>query len=822
MALILESLQCKFNVMLKNYITMALRNLIKHKGFSFINIAGLSIGISCCLLLALYIQDEMSYDKHHTDVNNIYRIITEFHNDKGLDRLQTASPPIALGMRDDLPEVENAARMLNPPGVAENLIKYGSSIFYIPKGYLADASLFDVLTYDFIEGNPKKALVHANSVVITETLSKKLFGTDPALNKLINISQGGPAGDFKVTGVIKENHKSHVNPNFIVSMTSSGWGDYMRSPAAQGEWAGQNFVPSYLRLVPGHNKEEVVKKMNQVLLKYGAEDMKALGFTKTLDLELVKDIYLKSDVGQNPRITYLYVIASIAVFILLIACINFMNLSTAKATSRASEIGVRKVMGAYRSSLIGQILGEAMVLVIISILVSVVMMQMALPFFNQLTGKNISFGTENLLYFGSALAIITLITGLVAGSYPAFYLSSFQPAQVLKGKSALSDTSGWLRQSLVVFQFMIGIILVCGMIIIGKQLDFMENKYLGFESNAKIVLPLRTASAQKNYFTLQQELSRNSSVKQLSAADYMPGSFIWSDFSLYTRGGNMDNAILHRINRVDFGYIELLGLKIIAGRSFTDNREVESNGKVIINRTGAKALGFDPEQAVGQELYSEYQGEKQTYQIIGVLEDYHQVTLKEKINPILLMIKPAGRNYDYAIATLASGKFDETIATIEKTWKSLINDTPFEYSFLDQDIQKQYDEDRKVSKIISSFTIIAMLISCLGLYGLSTYMAERRFKEIGVRKVMGASVNQIVGLMSKEFVRLVIIAIVISVPLALYAMNKWLEGFEYKIQIDALVFVYAGIAALTVALLTVSFESVKAAMGNPVDSLRNE
>ena len=249
---------------------------------------------------------------------------------------------------------------------------------------------------------------------------------------------------------------------------------------------------------------------------------------------------------------------------------------------------------------------------------------------------------------------------------------------------------------------------------------------------------------------------------------------------------------------------------------------MESNGKVIINRTGAKALGFDPEQAVGQELYSEYQGEKQTYQIIGVLEDYHQVTLKEKINPILLMIKPAGRNYDYAIATLASGKFDETIATIEKTWKSLINDTPFEYSFLDQDIQKQYDEDRKVSKIISSFTIIAMLISCLGLYGLSTYMAERRFKEIGVRKVMGASVNQIVGLMSKEFVRLVIIAIVISVPLALYAMNKWLEGFEYKIQIDALVFVYAGIAALTVALLTVSFESVKAAMGNPVDSLRNE
>ena len=808
--------------MLKNYIIIAVRNLLKHKAFSFINIAGLSIGISCCLLLALYVQDEMSYDKYHNKVDDVYRIITEFHMEKGLDRLRTASPPIALAMRDDLPEVENAARLLNPPGVAQNLIKYETNIFYVTDGYLADSSLFDVLTFDFKEGNPKKALVEANSVVITESLSKKLFGDESALNKVIYISQGGPAGDFKVTGVILENHKSHVNPSFMVSMTSAGWGDYIRSAEAQGEWAGQNFIPSYLRLVRGHNKDEVVRKMNQVLVKYGSEDMKALGLYKTLDLELVKDIYLKSDVGQSPRITYVYVIASIAVFILLIACINFMNLSTAKATKRASEIGVRKVMGAYRSSLIGQILGEAMVIVVISILVSVIIMQLTLPYFNQLTGKSITFSTENLIYIGSSLLIITLVTGLVAGSYPAFYLSAFQPAQVLKGKFALSNTSGWLRQSLVVFQFMIGITLVCGMIIIGKQLTFMENKNLGFDSNSKIILPLRTESAQKNYFTLQKELIRNSSVKQVSAADYMPGSFVWSDFALYTQGGNMDKAVLHLVNRVDFGYIELLGLKLIAGRSFTDNRELESAGKVIVNRSGIKALGLEPEQAIGQELFSEWQGQKQTYQIIGVMEDYHQVTLKEKINPILFLVKAQGRNYDYAIVKIEAGNFDETIAAIEKTWKSQVSDTPFEYSFLDENIQKQYDEDRKVSAIISSFTVIAMLISCLGLYGLSSYMAERRFKEIGVRKVLGASVNQIVGLMSKEFVKLVIIALVVSIPLALYGMNKWLEGFEYKIKIDVLVFAYAGVAALTVALVTVSFESIKAAMGNPVDSLRNE
>ncbi len=808
--------------MIRNYIKIALRNMVRNKTYSLINIFGLSMGVACCLLLALYIQDEYSYDRHQVEVQNLYRIITDFKSDKGLNKLATCSPPIAMAMRDELPEVESAARLVNPPGVSQNLIRYENNIFYETNGFLADSTLFEVLTYDLIEGNPANALVHANSVVISESMAKKLFGDNSALDKTIFISQGGPSGDFKITGVFREYSKSHINANFFISMTSSGWAEYIRSSEAQGEWAGQNFIPSYVRLSANHDVNAVIKKMNEVLIKYGSEDMKALGMTKTLSLEPVKDIYLKSDIGKSPRITYIYVIATIAVFILLIACINFMNLSTAKATKRASEIGVRKVMGAFRSSLIGQILGEAMVIVLISILISIVMVQMALPYFNQLTGKAISFETENIGYFALALTSITLITGLIAGSYPAFYLSSFQPAQVLKGKINLNNASGILRQSLVVFQFMIGIALVCGMLIIGKQLNFIESKNLGFDSHAKIILPLRTESAQKSYQALRTELSNNSNVKSVSASNYMPGSFIWNDFSVYPTGGNMDKAVLHRVNNVDYGYIELLGLKIITGRSFTDNRETESNGNIIINQTAVKELGFTPETAIGQELTTEWQGQKYPHRVIGVMEDYHQVTLKEKINPIMFRMNGPTRSFDYAIADVSGDQFEATISAIEKTWKTLIPDTPFEYSFLDENIQKQYQEDRKISSIITSFTVIAMLISCLGLYGLSSYMAERRYKEIGIRKVLGADVNQIVRLMSKEFVKLVIIAFIIATPLAWYAMNQWLEGFAYKTVIDAQVFVYAGLGALTIALLTVSFESIRAAMGNPVDSLRSE
>ncbi len=817
--------------MLSSYLKIAMRNLLRNRLYSLINILGLALGVACCQLLSLYIWDEMSYDKHHKRGGDVYRIVTDFQSDLIVDRIGSASPPVAMTIKEEVPEVESATRVLSPPGAknyfttgekekAQSLIRYNDNIFYEPDGLLADSTLFEVLTYDLIEGNPRKALVNANSVVLSESLAHKLFGNEHALDKTISISLGGGKLDeYKVTGVFKEEYKTHLKANFFTAITSNGsWQSVLR----ENEWAGQNFVASYLRLVPGHNKLAVEKKMNEVLQRHGAAAMQAEGIQKTLSLEPVADIYLKSDVGQSPRINYLYVVGSIALVVLLIACINFMNLSTAKAARRATEIGIRKVMGAIRASLIKQILGEVMLIVVIAIVISFVLLQLALPFFNQLTNKSIFFNDENITFTIFSTLAISVVTGILAGSYPAFYLTGFQPAQVLKGKLKQGSGSGRLRQALVVFQFIIAIVLICGVFIITRQLDFALEKNLGFDASAKIALPLRTDEAHKQYESLKKEIAKNSGVKEVSGSSYIPGTPIFRDANFYPDGGSMNKTIDINRNVVDAGYLELFKMKLIAGRSFTDNRDAESDHKFILNRTAVTMLGSTPEKIIGQGLHFDWLGTKYDFVVIGVMEDFHQNSLHEAIKPTSFEMEKNINRYDYVIASLSSSNFEGTIKTIEQTWKSLVIDTPFEYSFLDQTIQNQYDEDRRVSKIISSFGIIAMIICSLGLYGLSSYMAERRFKEIGIRKVMGANVQQIVRMMSAEFMKLVLIAFIIAVPLAYYGMNQWLEGFAYRVSVGWLVFAFAGFVALGIALITVSFESIRAAMGNPIDSLRSE
>jgi putative ABC transport system permease protein len=808
--------------MLRNYIKIALRNLVRNKAYSAINILGLALGVACCLLLSLYVQDELSYDKQHDRLNDLYRIISKFESDNGLDNLPNASPPIAMALKEELPEVENAVRVLASPGVTQQLIRYKDDLFYETGGMLADSTLFDVFKYEMSEGNPKKALVLGNSVVLSAKLAHKLFGNEPALDQIITIGMGGKPQEYKVTGVFSDKYRSHIKANFFISMTSKGgMAEYIRTEGSQ-YWGGNNFVPSYLKLHQGHDRVAVIKKMNDILQKHGAKEIKALGMKKSLTLEPVEDIYLQSEYDKNPRITYLYVVASIAVFILLIACINFMNLSTAKATKRAAEIGIRKTMGAFRSSLIKQILGEAMIIVLFSIIISVGLVQLALPFFNQLTDKNISFNSDTTLYFVVAAIALTVVTGIVAGSYPAFYLSSFQPAEVLKGKAKLSSSSGLLRRSLVVFQFMIAITLVCGIFVISDQLNFMSNKNLGFDASQKIVLPLRSTEARERYDALKTELQKINNVAEVSGTEYVPGSYIWNDMMFYTDGGNMDKAILNRRNKVDVGYTQLMKIKIIAGRTFSENRQSESKQKLLINKTSADKFGFSPEKMVGQNLHFDWQGKKVDFEVIGVMEDFHQTSLHENIVPIMFEMADSTKVYDNIVVSLSSANFEQTVASMEKTWKSMINNTPFEYSFLNQTIQKQYAEDHRVSQIITTFAMIAMAICCLGLYGLSSYMAERKFKEIGIRKVMGASVQQIVSMMSTEFLKLVLVAFLIAAPIAWYTMNKWLQSFAFRIEISWMVFAFAGMVALAVALVTVSFESIKSAIGNPVESLRSE
>lgn len=809
--------------MIRNYLTIAFRSMMRNKAYSFINILGLSVGVACCLLLALYIQDEASYDKHHHDVDNLYRV-TSIMGDNGEHLMRTTSPPIVWGIKDELPEIDDVTRLVNPPGASQNLIQYEDKRFYESDGYIADSTVFDIFEYEFREGNPKKALVDANSVVISAEMAEKIFGNEPALNQVINITQGGPSADFKVTGVLAPDQKAtHITAHFFVSMTSSGWAEYLRDPRVANQWAGQNFLLSYIRLKPGHTAEDFIPKMNVVFQKHGADDLKALGLKKKLSLEPVKDLYLYSAHGSSSaRITYLYVIGSIAVFILLIACINFMNLSTAKASKRANEVGLRKTLGAYRSSLITQFLGEAMVIVAIAITISLGLVQLLLPVFNQVTTKSISFSSENMMFFFAALAGIAIITGILAGSYPAFYLSSFQPAKVLKGKTMLNNSGSLLRKSLVVFQFVIAITLVCGMVMISKQLTFMQEKDLGFDAKNKVVIPLRSESVKGKFEAFGQELSKISSIKNSTGSNYIPGGHIWNDFSLYPEGSNMENATMIKNTNIEANYLDVMGIDIVAGRGFNENRESESQNKVILNETATRRLGFKPEAIVGQTIYTDRSTGRIGFEVIGVMQDYHQVSVKEEIYPVLFFMAENTSNHAYTIMSIDNQDINTTLAGIENAWRSVNPAIPFEYTFLDENVRKQYDEDQRVSSIITAFTVIAMIISCLGLYGLSTFMAERRFKEIGVRKVMGATVTEITGMMSAEFVKLVLIAFVIAVPLGWYAIHAWLENFAYKAPVGISIFAIAGISALAIAVFTVSFESLKAASANPVNALRNE
>lgn len=811
--------------MWRNYIKVAFRNLVRDKGYSIINIAGLSVGVACCLLLALYVYDETTYDKHHNSADNLYRVTSRISkaNDEG-QIMRTTSPPIVWGIKDEIPEIELVTRFVSPPTASKNLIRYEDNQFYEPDGYIADSTFFKLFTYDFKEGDAATALKEANSVVINEDIADKLFGKESALNKVININQGGPGGDFRITGVLsRKQGNSHIDGRFYIAMHSSGWAEYMRNPSVTDEWAGQNFVFSYMKLRAGTDPASVIPKMNAAFQRHAAEDLKALGFSKTLGLEAVKDVYLYSaHRDANPRVTYLYVIGSIALVILLIACINFMNLTTAKATKRASEVGLRKTLGAYRTSLIAQFLGEVMIIVTVAIALSLILVQLLLPYFNHLTMKQIAFDSENVRFFVIAIFSIMVITGLLAGSYPAFYLSSFQPAKVLKGKVMLSNSGGLLRRSLVVFQFVVAIMLVCGMIVISQQLDYMQAKDLGFEAMKKVIVPLRTETAQNNHEVLRNTFSGMPSVNRVTGTNYTPGSYIWNDFSLYPEGSNMDQAVMVKNTWIEPNYLDVMGIKLIAGRNFTKDRETESQNRIILNKIAVKELGFTPEEIVGRELYTEWQGERRTYFVIGVMDDYHQVSVKEEVFPILFRVPSEVAQHDYMILDMKGDQFQEAISGIESAWKKINPDTPFEYSFLDDDIRKLYDEDKRVAGVITSFTTIAIIISCLGLYGLSTYMAERRFKEIGVRKVMGASVRQIMAMMSSEFVSLVLIAFVIAVPISWYAITKWLDNFAYKVSVGATVFVAAGLSALIIAVITVSFQSFKAANANPVQSLRNE
>jgi putative ABC transport system permease protein len=809
--------------MFKSYLKTAVRFLFKNKTFSFINIFGLAVGTLCCLYILLYVQDQYSYDKHHKDAKDIYRIITwmQLPGDKHTN--STASPPIAPAMKRDFAEVLQYVRVVpaGTLGAAKNLLRYKEKSFYEKDLVYVDSTFFNVFSYHFQSGNIAKCLNDPYTVVLLKPVAEKLFGNDDPVNKVITIDNAFGKHDFKVTGVVDESlGKSHIQASVFVTMNSGGLGDFVIKNNA---WAGNNFTNSYVKLRPDASAADLEKKLPAFLNKYGADQMKQMGMTKQLHLQPVTKIHttsgLEVEISKTVSPSFLYILILIAVMIQVIACINFMNLSTARATKRAKEVGVRKVIGAGQGDLVKQFLGESFLLSFIGVAIALPLLVLALPYLNQITQADIqlSFFRDYRLWL--MLASLILVTGFVAGSYPAFYLSAFEAVKVIKGNFTSRVSAAGIRRSLVIFQFVLSIVLIIGIIVIYSQLNYIKNKDIGFDKSQKLIFSFYTGATQNKMQAFSSDIRQLAQVKEVSSSNNYLSQFVAHDHGVYPAGGNMANAIDAQNITTDQHYVKASGIKIISGRDF----HIKDSLKVLINETLCKRLGFTPETAVGQRLYTQYPPDPIFYvEVAGVMKDFNYNSLHGEVKPFMLVY--SGNAGDFSFITVsASAKDYKTLLTkMEMIWQKNLPGTPFEFAFLDQEVQKQYEAEITLSQIINSFTIMAIVISCLGLFGLAAFSAEQRQKEIGIRKVLGASVTGIVGLLSKDFLKLVVVAMLIATPLAWYGMHKWLQDFAYKVDISWWMFLLAGFMAVCIALFTISFQAVRAALMNPVKSLKTE
>jgi putative ABC transport system permease protein len=816
--------------MIKNYLKIAWRNLMKNKVFSLINIVGLSTGLACCMLISLYILNETSYDRYQKNADNIYQVGTEFRGVGDIKKLPNT--PAAMGeiMKSVFPEIQQTTRLVRLFGEDKTLLQYtppnnAVKSFYETKGYLADSTFFRMFTYNFIAGDPSTALSNPNSVVLSEEIAKKIFGNQPALHKIIHISSSTNGDhDFEVTGVFKPiNKPSHIDGRFFLSTMGGDVAQMIRN--AGTNLANNNMYYTYLLLAPGADPKKLEAQFPAFIDKYAGKELKAVGFQKVQYLVSLKDIHLHSgsdaDVTPSGSVTYLYILASIALFTLLIACINFMNLATARSSKRSSEVGIRKVLGAEKKLLITQFLGESVMMSLIAFVFAIVFTELLIPAFNSVSGKNLSLNFSNITIV-VAFLLLSILTGLLAGSYPAFYLSSFKPAKVLKGKFSNSLAAVSLRKGLVIFQFVISVVLIVASVVISQQMAYLRSADLGFDQERQIVIPLRSANAKKIYSSFRDELLKQSTISNVGASAFYPGITNYSDIILYKQGESMQQGKDVRMNYVDTRFLQTLHITPVAGRLFSDDFRSDTSKAIILNEKAIKELGFaSTQESIGKKLFFDFQGKNYDFDIVGVVKDFHYEDLHLPITPYAfqLSLQP---QYNYMIVHAKAGDINNILASVKNSWHNLNPSEPFEYNFLDEDFQKNYDAENRLSAIVGYFTAIAILISCLGLLGLAIFSAEQRTKEIGVRKVLGASVSSIVALLSKDFLKLVALAVLIASPLAWFAMNKWLQSFAYRIHINWTVFAITALAALLIALITISFQAIKAAIANPVKSLRSE
>ena len=798
--------------MFKNYFKIAYRNLRRRPGYTFINVFGLALGLASCILIGLWVQDELSYDDFHATADRIYRVVTDREASSApLERYATSSGPVAPGLLAEYPGIERAVRISAVRGGTRigHEGRYASDNEF----YVVDSTFFDVFSFLLVEGDPATALDAPFSLVITETTKEGLFRAESALGQTLTVND---TLAFTVTGVVADPpDRSHFTFDILAPWSNDGY----LVGLDRGPFSFNLYT--YLLLKEGTSAAVLEGEIADLYERKVGEAGIALGLQPLTDIYLYSD--RRSEVGPTGDVRYVWVFSVVALFIALLASINYMNLATARSMHRAREVGVRKAAGARRRQLAGQFLSETALVTSAAALGALFLAQAALPLFNGIAGKDVALDAMADGWLLPTLGGLLVVVGLLAGSYPAFALSRFKTVEVLRGAFARGGRGARLRKGLVVFQFALSAALVASTLVVVQQLRYMQEEDLGFNAEQVLVVDaseMPGGAMVRRYETLKRELAQHPLIEHSTATSSVPGRRTWNQMT--TREGLAEGDIRQlEVLTTDLDFAETFGIKLVAGRGFSEQFATDLGQATIINEAAVEQLGWtSAEEALGKRVFVGGLAGQGEGTVVGVMADVHYRSLHERIEPMAVLARP--RSYDYVAFRMEADDVPGVLAHAEAAWERVFPGYAFDYFFLDRDFERQYQAEQRLADVLTLFGGLAILVACLGLFGLAAYAAEQRTKEIGVRKVMGASVANIVGLLSRDFIKLVLVAVVLATPIAYLAMRRWLEDFAYRIEIGPGIFLLAGVLALLVALLTVSYHAIRAARADPVTSLRYE
>ncbi len=787
--------------MLKNYIKIALRNIRKHPGYSIINIAGLAIGLACCLFILIWVLDELSYDKFHENAPYLYRVEENQYYSGRVYHVTVTPYPLAPALKADFPEIIEATQYV---GVGGQLIRYGEKAFF-ENGMTAVApAFFRMFTFPFVKGDSRTALDDPFSMVISEEIAEKYFGDEDPIGKAFSINN---KYDMKVTGVMK-NVPNNSYLQFDIVLPYS----LLEKVGAVSDNMGSNSIATFVQLQKGASLQQVNEKIRGFIKKHVPDSVTELELALYSRIHLHQYFGYGRDMGQ---IKYVYVFSLIAFFVLMIACINFMNLSTARSAKRAKEVGLRKVIGALKNHIIRQFYGESVIYAFIALAFAVVLVALLMSPFNNLSGKELSLDILGNWQIILGFIGVTLFTGIVAGSYPALFLSSFQPVSVIKGSLKSGRGSSLFRRILVVVQFALSIFLIIGTVIVYNQLHYMKNRDVGYDKEHLVYVPMRGQTG-RFYTALKDALVRDPRILNVSGSIHRPSRIGSNSGGAEWEGKDPDQVVLIGMSGVDYDYIETVGIELTEGRSFSKEYGTDQTEAFIVNEEVAKLM--EKESVVGERF--SFVGREG--KIIGVMKNFHFESFRNKIEPLAIYMQPPEQGFSYTLIRIPSKNISASLDFVRETWQKVVPNFPFEYRFLVDDFEYYYRSEERMGDLLKYFSVLAVFIACLGLFGLASFTAEQRTKEIGIRKVLGASAPQITLLLCREFFVLVLLANIISWPTAYFVMKNWLQDFAYRTSLGVFTFVLTMVLALVIALLTVSFQAVKAAIANPVDALKYE